>query len=101
MLKSLKEVALDFGIIGIIMSFVVAFIRPFVSIKQKIRDIILTFTFSMLAGLLLEYWTIPFGVKAGISGVCGLFGIWLYELIVSLLQYLRKNPEEVLKKLDK
>ena len=101
MLKSLKEVAIDFGMIGVIMSFVVAFIRPFVSIKQKVRDIILTFTFSMLAGLLLEYCAIPFGVKAGISGVCGLFGIWLYELIVSLLQYLRKNPEEVLKKLDK
>lgn len=101
MLKSLKEVALDFGIIGIIMSFVVAFVRPFVSIKQKVRDIILTFTFSMLAGLLLEYWAIPFGVKAGISGVCGLFGIWLYDLIISMLQYLRKNPEEVLKKLDK
>lgn len=101
MLKSLKEVALDFGIIGIIMSFVVAFVRPFVSIKQKVRDIILTFTFSMLAGLLLEYWAIPFGVKAGISGVCGLFGIWLYELITSVLQYIRKHPEEVLKKLDK
>lgn len=101
MLKSLKEAAIDFGMIGVIMSFVVAFVRPFVSIKQKIRDIILTFTFSMLAGLLLEYWTIPFGVKAGISGVCGLFGIWLYELIISLLQYLRKNPGEILKKLDK
>lgn len=101
MLKSLKEVVLDFGIIGVIMSFVVAFIRPFVSIKQKVRDIILTFTFSMLAGLLLEYWAIPFSVKAGISGVCGLFGIWLYELIISILQYLRKNPEEILKKLDK
>lgn len=101
MLKSLKEVAIDFGMIGVIMSFVVAFIRPFVSIKQKIRDILLTFTFSMLAGLLLEYWAIPFGVKAGISGVCGLFGIWLYELIVALLLYLRKNPEKVLKKLDK
>ena len=101
MLKSLKEVAIDFGMIGVIMSFVVAFVRPFVSIKQKIRDILLTFTFSMLAGLLLEYWTIPFGVKAGISGVCGLFGIWLYELIVSLLLYLRKNPEKILKKLDK
>lgn len=101
MLKSLKEVAIDFGMIGVIMSFVVAFVRPFISIKQKIRDILLTFTFSMLAGLLLEYWAIPFGVKAGISGVCGLFGIWLYELIVSLLLYLRKNPEKVLKKLDK
>ena len=101
MLKSLKEVAVDFGMIGVIMSFVVAFVRPFVSIKQKIRDILLTFTFSMLAGLLLEYWAIPFGVKAGISGVCGLFGIWLYELIVSLLLYLRKNPEKILKKLDK
>ena len=101
MLKSLKEVAIDFGMIGVIMSFVVAFVRPFISIKQKIRDILLTFTFSMLAGLLLEYWAIPFGVKAGISGVCGLFGIWLYELIVALLLYLRKNPEKVLKKLDK
>lgn len=101
MLKSLKEVAVDFGMIGVIMSFVVAFVRPFISIKQKIRDILLTFTFSMLAGLLLEYWAIPFGVKAGISGVCGLFGIWLYDLIISLLLYLRKNPEKILKNLDK
>lgn len=101
MLKTLKETALDFCTIGVIMSFIVAFIRPYVSIKQKIRDILLTFTFSMLAGLLLEYWAIPFGVKAGISGVCGLFGIWLYELVVAILQYARRHPEEVLKKLDK
>lgn len=101
MLKTLKEVAIDFSMIGVIMSIVVAFVRPFTSIKQKIRDIVLTFTFSMLTGLLLEYWAIPFAVKAGISGVCGLFGIWLYELITSVLQYIHKHPEEVLKKLDK
>lgn len=101
MLKTLKEVALDFSVIGILMAVVVTLVRPYTSIKQRIRDIVLTFTFSMLAGLLLEYCAIPFGVKAGISGVCGLFGIWLYELIISILQYLYKHPEKVLKKLDK
>ncbi len=95
MLKTIKEVAIDFGVIGLIMSIVVAFVRPFTSLKQKVRDVMLTFTFSMLAGLLLEYWAIPFAVKAGISGVCGLFGIWLYELIVAVLQHLQQHPEEV------
>lgn len=101
MLKTLKETAIDFGMIGFIMSVVVVLIRPFTSFKQKLRDIVLTFTFSMLAGLLLEYWAIPFGVKAGIAGVCGLFGIWVYELLVSVLQYLHKHPDEIIKKLDK
>ena len=101
MLKTLKEAAVDFGVIGLIMSIIVGIIRPYTSIKQKVRDIIITFTFSMLTGFLLESCAIPFAVKAGISGVCGLFGIWLYELVISVLQYLHKHPEKVLKKLDK
>lgn len=101
MLKTLKETAIDFGMIGFIMSVVVALVRPSSNLRQKLRDIVLTFTFSMIAGLLLEYCAIPFGVKAGISGVCGLFGIWIYELIISVLQYLYKHPEKIVKKLDK
>lgn len=53
----------------------------------------------MLCGLLLEYWEIPYAVKVGISGTCGLFAVKIYEVIESLLTNIKENPEKVIDKL--
>ena len=99
LLRDIKEVVTDYAIIGGTMAVLTAIIKPFVCWKKTIRDLVLSFIGSMLCGLLLEYWEIPYAVKVGISGTCGLFAVKIYEVIESILQRLKENPEKVIDKL--
>ena len=81
------------------MAVLTAIIKPFVCWKKTIRDLVLSFIGSMLCGLLLEYWEIPYAVKVGISGTCGLFAVKIYEVIESILQRIKENPDEIIDKL--
>ena len=81
------------------MAVLTAIIKPFICWKKTVRDLILSFLGSMLCGLLLEYWEIPYAVKVGISGTCGLFAVKIYEVIESILQRIKENPDEVIDKL--
>ena len=99
LLRDIKEVIADYAIIGGTMAVLTAIIKPFVCWKKTIRDLVLSFIGSMLCGLLLEYWEIPYAVKVGISGTCGLFAVKIYEVIESILQRLKENPEKVIDKL--
>ena len=101
MLRDIKEVVTDYAIIGGTMAVLTAIIKPFICWKKTVRDLILSFLGSMLCGLLLEYWEIPYAVKVGISGTCGLFAVKIYEVIESILQRIKENPEEVIDKLSK
>ena len=99
MLRDIRELLFDYGIIGLTMG--VMTIRPFVSVRQTIRDCLITFIFSMLAGLLLEYWEIPYAVKAGMSGVCGFFAVRLYGIAISFLTKVEENPDVIIDKVRK
>ena len=101
MLRDIKEVIADYAIIGGTMAALTAIIKPFVCWKKTIRDLVLSFIGSMLCGLLLEYWEIPYAVKVGISGTCGLFAVKIYEVIESILQRIKENPDEIIDKLKK
>ena len=81
------------------MAVLTAIIKPFICWKKTVRDLVLSFLGSMLCGLLLEYWEIPYAVKDGISGICGLFAVKIYEVIESILQRIKENPDEVIDKL--
>jgi hypothetical protein len=100
-LRDIKEVIQDYCIIGGIMAILTTLIRPFVCWKKTIGDIVLSFCFSMLCGLVLEYWDIPYAVKVGISGTCGLFAVRIYEVINSLLLRVKDNPDAIINKLHK
>jgi uncharacterized membrane protein YjjP (DUF1212 family) len=100
-LRDIKEIIIDYGIIGVTMGVMTMLIRPFISVKQTIRDCLITFIFSMLAGLLLEYWEIPYAVKAGISGVCGFFAVRLYSIAISFLTKVEENPDIIIDKIKK
>lgn len=100
-LRDIKEVVTDYAIIGGTMAVLTAIIKPFVCWKKTIRDLVLSFIGSMLCGLLLEYWEIPYAVKVGISGTCGLFAVKIYEVIESVLQRFEENPEKIIDKLNK
>lgn len=100
-LRDIKDVITDYAVIGGTMAVLTAIIKPFVCIKTTIRDLCLSFIASMLCGLLLEYWEIPYAVKVGISGTCGLFAVKIYEVIESILQRVKENPEKIIDKLNK
>lgn len=93
MLRDIEDIISDYIIIGGTMGIITVLIKPFVSWKRAIRDIILSFVFSMLCGLLLEYWEIPYAVKVGISGTCGLFAVRIYEIINIFFTKVEEHPE--------
>lgn len=99
MFKDIGETLRDYAIVGTCIGGVSVLIKPFVSIKQTIRDAIISFIFSMLAGLLLEYVDIPYSVKVGLSGIVGLFAVRLYMIIESVLQKVEENPDVVIDKI--
>lgn len=101
MLRDIKEIVSDYAIIGGTMAILTAVIKPFICWKKTISDLILSFVGSMLCGLLLEYWEIPYAVKVGISGMCGLFAVKIYEVIESVLQRIKENPDKILNKMSK
>lgn len=100
-LWDIKEVVIDYAIIGGAMAILTALIKPFICWKKTVRDLVLSFLGSMLCGLLLEYWEIPYAVKVGISGTCGLFAVKIYEVIESILQRVKENPDKIIDKIKK
>ena len=100
-LRDIKEVVTDYAIIGGTMAVLTAIIKPFICWKRTVRDLVLSFLGSMLCGLVLEYWEIPYAVKVGISGTCGLFAVKIYEVIESILQRIKENPDKIIDKLEK
>lgn len=99
MFKDIGETLRDYAIVGACIGGVSVLIKPFVSIKQTIRDAVISFIFSMLAGLLLEYVDIPYSVKVGLSGIVGLFAVRLYMIIESVLKKAEENPDVVIDKI--
>lgn len=96
MFKDIGETLRDYAIVGACIGGISVLIKPFVSIKQTIRDALISFVISMLTGLLLEYVDIPYSVKVGISGVAGLFAVRIYMIIESVLKRVEENPDAVI-----
>lgn len=96
MFRDIYETVKDYSIIGGIMAIATAIIRPFVSIRETIRNALIVFVFSTLSGLLVEYFSIPNPVKYGISGTFGFFAVSLYWIIDSILKKVEKNPDIII-----
>lgn len=92
MMEKLKEIITSYSLWGIFLGLITMLIKPFISVRQTLRDMLITFIVSMLCGLLAEYMDIPTPVKYGISGVCGLFGVRLYNIADSFLRTAQKDP---------
>ncbi len=100
-MERIKEAIATYGAWGIFLGVVTMLIRPFISIRQTLRDMAITFLISMLAGLMLEYVDCPEPVKYGVSGVCGLFAVRLYMIADSLLRQAEKDPLNFIKECRK
>ena len=91
-MERLKDIFSSYGLWGMFLGFITLIIKPFISIRESLRDMLITFIVSMLAGLLAEYMEIPQPVKYGISGVCGLFAVRLYMILDTILKTAQKDP---------
>ena len=91
-MDKIKSIISDYSLWGVFIGIITLAIKPFISIKQSLRDMLITFIVSMLAGLLAEYVNIPQPVKYGISGVCGLFAVRLYMILDEILKRAQKDP---------
>ena len=83
------------GVIGLL----TLFIRPFISVRQALRDLVITFMVSFLCGLLLENLELSIPVKCGLSGVAGLFGVFIYGIISKILIKVEEDPIHYLEEL--
>lgn len=99
MLRDFKDTILDYTFIGGTMAILSALIKPFISIRETVRDSAITFIVSLLCGLLIEYWNIPVPVKYGLCGVAGLFGVRIYSICEKLLRKVEENPDKIIDKL--
>lgn len=91
-MEKLKMIIADYGLWGMFLAIITILIKPFISVKQSLRDMLITFIVSMLSGLLVEYMDMPIPVKYGISGVCGLFGVRLYMIADTMLKSAETDP---------
>lgn len=99
MFKDIGDTLKDYAVIGGFIGGMSVIIKPFVSIRQTLREVAITFVISMTTGLLLEYVNIPSGVKFGIAGIAGLFAVRIYMIIESILKKVEENPEIVMDKI--
>lgn len=84
---------------GIFIGVASIMIRPFISLKQTLRDAIITFMVSFFSGLCLLYFeSIPVPVVCGLSGVLGLFAVRIYIVIENFLKQVGDNPMAFIEK---
>lgn len=98
-MEKIKEIIANYSWWGLFIGVVTLLIKPFISIRQSLRDMLITFIVSMLCGLMTEYMDIPIPVKYGISGVCGLFAVRLYMIADALLKKAGEDPLRFLQNL--
>lgn len=101
MQEEVREIVEEYSGIGLVMVLFTALIRPFVSIKQTLRDSAIVFVFTILAGVTLEGFDISPYFKLGFSGCVGFWAVRLYEICIAVLTHLKDNPEKVIDKLHK
>ena len=96
-MEKVKEIIANYSLWGFFLGLATIMIKPFISIRQTLRDMLITFLVSMLCGLLAEYMDIPTPVKYGISGDCGLFAVRIYMIADSVLKTAQNDPFNFIK----
>lgn len=99
MIRDVVNTIKEYAIVGVCIGGVSALIRPFVSIKQSLRDTVITFTVAVITGLLLNnIQGMPYSLKVGLSSIAGLYAVRIYMIIDALLLTVEKNPEIIVDK---
>lgn len=96
-----REIVEEYSIIGVLMMLFTAIIRPFISLRQTIRDSAIVFVFTILAGVTLEGLDISPYFKLGFSGLVGFWAVRIYEILKVLFTKVEENPDIILNKLER
>ena len=100
-MDSVKEAIKGYSIVGTVMACFMLTIRPFVSIRQTIRDTAIVFLFTVLSGIILENFVISEYLKLGLSGCIGFWAVEIYKIIKSVCDHVESHPEIVDKIISK
>lgn len=100
MFKEIKDILIDYSIVGVFMAMMTSILRPFVNIRTTITNGILTYLFATCSGLLLEYFDLPIAVKYGLSGMASFYALQINDIIKAYLKKVENNPE-VIEKIKK
>lgn len=99
--NEVKEIVKEYSMIGAVMVLFTSIIRPFISIKQTIKDSAIVFIFTILAGVILEGFDISPYFKLGFSGCVGFWAVRLYEIFRAVFTKVEQNPDIILNKLER
>lgn len=103
MINDFKEIVTGYSIVGVFIAILTAFIRPFVSIWQTLREGLIVFIFSTIGGLILEQWheTISELPRYGLAGLLGFFAVKIYLLISAVFNRATEHPEILIDRIKK
>lgn len=103
MLEETKEIIKNYSIMGAILGALIMLIRPFVSVKETIRNLAIVYCFTVLAGLVLDNWKDVFSesTRYGMSGVLGYYAVRFYEISIVILDNVKKHPERLIRRIKK
>lgn len=101
MQEEVREAVEEYAGIGAIMMLFTALVRPFISIKQTIKDSVIVFVFTILAGVTLEGLDISPYFKLGFSGCVGFWAVRIYEILKAIFTKVEENPDIILNKLER
>ncbi len=98
-----KEIIVNYGVIGSFVSVFATIIRPYVSIKNTLRDSSIILSFAIVSGLLLENWadTLNESVRTGLSALVSFYAVRLYEISIVVLGKVKENPNIIIDKVKK
>lgn len=96
-----REAVKEYASIGAVMVLFTALVRPFISIKQSIRDSVIVFVFTILAGVTLEGFDISPYFKLGFSGCVGFWAVRIYEILKAVFTKVEQNPDIILNKIER
>lgn len=103
MINDFKEIVTSYSIVGVFIAILTAFIRPFVSIWQTLREGLIVFIFSTAGGLILEEWqeTISEPARYGLAGLLGFFAVKIYLLVSAVFNRATDHPEILIDRIKK
>lgn len=92
MLDTTKENIKDYSTIALIITLLTGWIRPFTSVWNTIKEMSITFIFSMCGGLMLVGVDLAQPVRFGLAGIMGLSAVRLYNILDITLKDIEKDP---------
>ncbi len=92
MLKEIKELAADFGFIGLVFGMLSLIIRPAKPWLENVKEVVASVTLAIVIGLLLRDTGLSDTTIYGIIGGCSCFARTIFDGVGRLLTHVCEKP---------